>query len=1451
MKRELKRLTAGLLAVLTVFMSLFSNGTTAFAASPSANISFWYATAGKTGGVSELDGGHHSGRILYAVIDGHAGYCMNYGLSASGGQLMTSSDSHRTSLSAKQEKLLSYCMYFGHESNASSEPSDDMKNEYVATQALVWIIVADIFGTSSGDSAASKICGAAPGASSSYAYYEKLRDNIQNAYDATRPSFSSKTKSSAPTYELKWNEANGRFETTLKDTNKVLSDFDFSISGYKTETNGNSLTIYRNSVSTDETLGSASSKSGRVETTSSCVFWLTGNAGDQEFISEKPSADPVYAYIKVKTENIGYGDLTKIDTSTGNKLKKAVYGIYSDKACTDLVDKITTDGNGYVKSKELVAGTYYVKEITAPYGYLKNDKVQKLVVKAGQTTSITADDEIVIGSISIAKVDSETGKAVPQGDASLQGAVYGLYAKSDIVHPDGSTGVIYKKNDKVATLTTDKNGTASVGDLYLGEYYIKEITPSEGYLLDDTKYDVTLDYQGDAVAHVEKDVTVKEQVIKQPFQLIKVSDNGEDTEAPLLEGAGFTAYLKSRLSVNADGSYDFSSAAPVVIGANGETTLYTDAKGHLVSIPIPYGTYVVTESVTPHNMTTIKPFEVKITENNPKEPQVWRVFLDREFTAKLRVVKKDSDTKQSVLVAGATFKIYDYTRKEYVTQYTTYPSKVKHTTFATDEDGDLILPQKLKVGKYRIEEVAAPEGYVVNETFVDVLVDSDTAYEMDSETDDIIIEAEYVNTPVKGKLTVEKRGEVLAGYQGGLLASDDEKQFVYEERGLAGAKYEVYAAEDIFTCDMQKDENGNRTKYYSEGDLIGTITTGEDGKGELSDLPLGRYKVVEVEAPNGYVLDTKEQYVTFVYVDDHTPVVEEAVTFVNDRQKLSLSVLKKDAEEDTPIKGAVFGLYADSGIVSADGEVIVEKGELLETAVSDEKGIVSFVKDYPFAVYTAKEIERPAGYITNDTVITFDTEYQGQDKAVAEYESEFINTPTTFEFTKEDITSGAELSGATLSVIDKDGNVIDSWTSDKEEAHVIKRLAVGETYILREEFAPYGYLKATDVEFTVEDTDEIQSVVMKDEVPTGTIIVNKDGEFVTDIKEVKGHWYDMIFNFFKKPMAGITFDVFAAEDIVSPDGLDTIYYHKDNKVDTIVTDDKGYAALENLPLGRYYLVETKTIEGFVLLEDPIEADVTYVDQDTPIVYAGMDITNERVRVEIEITKKDATNDEALEGATFGLFAKEDIKNAEGKTLVKADDEIEEAVSGKDGKVKFVSDLPLGKYYVKEMKAPAGYVKSDEVFDIDASYKDDKTPVLKFEAEFTNDVTKLEVSKTDITGEKELPGATLTILDKDGNVYDTWVSTEEAHYIEKIPVGEYTLREEAAPEGYKIANEIKFIVEETAEIQKVTMVDEPDEKLTQTGDNFPAVPMAAGGVSLALIGAYALYRMRKKKGNGGK
>ena len=491
--------------------------------------------------------------------------------------------------------------------------------------------------------------------------------------------------------------------------------------------------------------------------------------------------------------------------------------------------------------------------------------------------------------------------------------------------------------------------------------------------------------------------------------------------------------------------------------------------------------------------------------------------------------------------------------------------------------------------------MSAPFGYVVNDKYVNISVDTDTAFETDGDTNDAIITVEYSDAPAVGELTVEKKGEVLDGFKGGLLASSYEKEFVYKEGSLAGAKFKVYAAEDIYTADNQKDADGNRIKYYSKGDLVTTLTTGKDGKATAKNLPLGQYRVVEVEAPYGYVLNPNEQKVTFTYVDDKTPVIKESLTFSDDRQKLDMSVTKLDAEDNTPIAGAVFGLYADEDIKNADGRVIIEKGTLLEKATSDENGKIAFVKDYPFAKYVARELVKPAGYVTNEEAVNFDTKYQGQDVKAAVYNSEYKNTPTTFEFTKTDITSGAELTGATLTVLDKDGNVVDTWTSDAKEAHVIKRLVVGEIYTLREEFAPYGYLKAADIQFTVEDTGKVQHVEMKDEVPTGSIVINKDGEFVTDTTLMKGYWYDFIFNFFKDSLAGVTFDVYAKEDIVSADGLDTVYHKAGDKVATIVTNDKGIARIDDLPLGKYYLVETKTIDGFVLDDTQIERTVTGKD----------------------------------------------------------------------------------------------------------------------------------------------------------------------------------------------------------------------------------------------------------------
>ena len=335
MKQKIKRITAWIMAFLSVVTSLCSNGVIkVFAASPQANMAFWNASVCNSGIVSELHPSFNNGKILYSVLDGNAAYCMNFGLRADGGQLMNSYDNPSTEMSSEQQKLLSYCLYYGYGTNEAAAPTNDQSDEYIATQSMVWIIMADIFGTDDADSAAKKLCNTAPNPESSYEYYERLRDNIYNSYNAILPSFASKRPSGADTYELKWNEVNQRFEIKLTDTNEVLSDFDFDIEGYSIDKSDNTITISSKDVNTTATTGKFTSNSGRVDTTSSCVYWLTEKDGYQEFVSEKPTADPVRAYIKVKTENIGYGELTKTDESSGVKLSGAVYGIYADSSST-------------------------------------------------------------------------------------------------------------------------------------------------------------------------------------------------------------------------------------------------------------------------------------------------------------------------------------------------------------------------------------------------------------------------------------------------------------------------------------------------------------------------------------------------------------------------------------------------------------------------------------------------------------------------------------------------------------------------------------------------------------------------------------------------------------------------------------------------------------------------------------------------------------------------------------------------------------------------------------------------------------------------------------------------------------------------------------------------------------------------------------------------------------
>lgn len=1102
--------------------------------------------------------------------------------------------------------------------------------------------------------------------------------------------------------------------------------------------------------------------------------------------------------------------------SDGNScysLDGAEISIYSDADCTDLLDTLTTGEDGYTDYysttfREGDSVTLYFKETKAPKGFLINDEVRSITLDSEDSYTETISDMPGNDPITLL-LKKQTADGHGSGDTRLEGAEYtvkyydilldidpaiaGNEAKYTWIFRTNERGYIFLADNYLVTgsdgLVKDISGMYT---LPLGTITLQETKAPEGYLLNDTVYvaQTVLDSGNNTVRTTNlptDDNAAQETPYEGTISIQKFL--GGSTVKTSEPDAGFEIYLTSA------GSYD---AAP----EESRQTITTDANGYAITKRLPYGTYTVHQTKGNNKYYFVDDMEITISENNAN---YHKILEDSPIEFYIKMVKKDADTGNTVNVAGTTFELYDDNGSKISFNIMTSSGMQTIDSFTTDENGCVYTAEKLLKGNYTLVETKAPDGYVLDSTPVQFTVSEDT-YTADGEAEFILVEKS--DKAVTGQLTVTKVGEVLDEYKGGLYVNPDEKGFTYREGSLSGAKFEVYAAEDIYTADNQKDTAGNRNKHYSKGELVTTLVTGTDGKATATNLPLGKYKVVEVEAPDGFVLNPDEQVVTLVYVDDKTPVVNEALTFSNDRQKVELSVSKLDSETRKPVAGAEFGLYAAKDIVNADGKVIVSKDTLLEKSVSDSNGLIQFVKDYPLGSYYAKEIKAPAGYASNDEVIDFTAAYQGQNVKSVKLSAEFLNSPTHFEFTKTDITNGSELTGATLTVLDKNGNVVDTWTSDARETHVIKRLVVGETYTLREEYAPYGYLKATDIQFTVKDTGEVQHVNMKDEVARGSIVVTKDGEIVSDATIRKEYWNNFVFNFLKRNLSGVTFDVYAKEDILSVDGLNTVYYKAGDKISTIVTDEQGIARIDNLPCGKYYLIETKTIDGFILDNTPIEADISYIDQNTNVVYAGMNVTNERQKVQISVIKTDSETKKVLEGAVFGLFTKEDIVNADGKVIVNADTQIEKAVTGKDGKVTFTSDLPLGQYYVKELEAPAGYVKSDKVIDVDATYKGDNVKVIELEAAFENIPIKVEFSKTDITGEKELPGAKLSVIDSEGKIVESWISEAgKSHVIERLPVGKYTLREESAPYGYKVAVDVTFEITETSEIQKVIMKDE--------------------------------------------
>lgn len=884
--------------------------------------------------------------------------------------------------------------------------------------------------------------------------------------------------------------------------------------------------------------------------------------------------------VKVNISNTpkkGTVTLNKTDSTTGIVIPDGTFvvqwentsGKWSDYSTMTFNSSLQKYISGEIRWKTGASGNYRVVERIPGYGfYSTKDKVLGTFTLTGsnQSFAINATNPEVTGVININKINADTGLYDSQGDADITKSRFTLKAAEDIYRPN-STTVLYKKDAVISTKELDSTGHASWSGLVIGKYYVVETTTGEGFEENTEIYECALEaeYQklynagSTAIPTVSITKTISNTPIKCPFALQKIKGvEKEDEEEEYLAEAGFMAYLKSDLVINEDGTYDFDNSTPVIIGENGETEAFTDENGYLESIAIPYGTYVIVESTVPHNYKAVEPFEVVIDESGTEPKEVIKL-VDEEFRAKLKIIKKDSISERTVLRANTEFKIKNKATDEYVVQEGC-------TVFKTDETGTINLKYPLRPGTYVIEEHLAPFGYTVNTEYITITVDINDYENFDEKNMTVDIVIEYLDTPVTGKVILEKTGEVLTGYEAGKI--------IYTAKGLPGAEYELYTGENIYSIDNQVDEVGKRYIHYTKDELIATLTTDAEGLASIDNLPLGKYYLIEKKAPEGFVIDDTPIEINIEYKGQTVPVVEVTVPVTDERQKIELTLTKQDKNNlEVFLTGATYGLFAGEDINDIEGNVIVKADELLETATTGEDGKAVFNTDVPLGKYYLKELDAPEGFLISDEKIFVDAKYAGEAITTINASMKAADYPTLTYVSKTDITGDVEIPGAGLQIINADTDeIMEEWISTGE-VHIIEGLPAGK-YILRETIAPNGYEIARDIEFEVteepdaEGKPQITQVNMKDDYVYGHIAI------------------------IKSDMSG---------KILLPNAKYEVRDEDENVIDTLKTDKNGFARSnidyligtydENgvfVAYTTYYLVEVEAPEGYELDDTPIE-----------------------------------------------------------------------------------------------------------------------------------------------------------------------------------------------------------------------------------------------------------------------
>lgn len=1082
MKKFIKRSTSLFLAVLMCFSSLIGVTATAHAATKQdvyiidlprgkeTNKEHWGHPA------YELMNGWSTFNTDYVTVkaigdyEGDSCYCIEPGVSLyTGDKLSKEAESFWDNYPSKYNKTidpdtikvyLGRIMQYGYTGKNSvdwvstnSSKADDCAN-HLATQLLVWETVIGerdenfnhVDATKHGKHNIKEIISSKhPLRSKIFSHYSRIEKSVKQ--HTTVPSFASRSKSKARSVELKWNGKN--YSATINDTNGVLSNYDFSGSGLTFSKSGNSLTITAEKAPKDDVLITVNKKNSQRK---AVITWTDEKIGPQsgqlqDIVTFGQSvSDPVKAYLNVKV-SLGNAKLMKV--SEDGEVANVRFHISGNGISKD----VTTNANGEINIANLAPGNYQISEYT-DVKYVPQD-TQTVTIVSGQTASVQFSNVLKKFRVNVTKQDYEKGHA--QGDAKLGGAVYGLY----------------KGDELIAQYTTDSNGSFTTDYFVCGtDWTVREISPSEGYLLNDSVYRVGADPRDYNIEYnTAPDMTVMEQVIKGKISIIKHTDDGETQIETPEKGAEFQVYLKSSGSfVNAD--------------KDERDTIVCDQDGFASTKLLPYGIYTVHQTKGWDGREKITDFDVFINTDG----KTYKFLINnKNFESYLKVVKLDKETGKRIPYEGAAFEIYDSNNHRITMQYT-YPQVTSIHTFYTNKDGYLITPEKLPYGYYTLKEVQAPYGYVLDDTPIPFVISQENA---STDTGVTVVKVKAKDMAQKGVINITKTSEIFS--------SVEENNGVYTPKysvgNLKGAVFEIYAAEDITTLDG--------TVRYDQGSLVDTITTDDDGVAKSKELYLGKYTVIEKTAPNGYVHNATKYDAELTYAGQNVSVTSIDLSVYNDRQKVSVSFKKIMANDKTfgignngEITSVRFGIYAGEDIKANNGDVI-PKDALITFANCDKNGNISFDCDLPVGFkWYVKEIATDEHYILSDTKYEFDTEYQGQDVKVIDIKvnnGEVIKNNLIYGSVKGlkiDRETQEVINGATFGLFKSDTtelteeNAILTAVTDENGVFVFNNIPYGE-YLIKELKPADGYLDNEDVfTVTIKDNEQVVEITaINDKVP--------------------------------------------------------------------------------------------------------------------------------------------------------------------------------------------------------------------------------------------------------------------------------------------------------------------------------------------------------------------------------